>query len=138
MLKKNNILMFFILLPFCIWLPAYFFFKMYIPNFATPHGVSGYFILLLLSPLLEEIVFRGLLQDILLRWFRQQLLGVLILNLAFAGLHYRINASLLYLFPVFICGLIFSIVKIRFASLVYPILFHIYYNAFFVVMLGLR
>ena len=138
MLKKYTGLMFFILLPFGVWLPAYFFFKIYIPNFSPPHGISAYFILLLLSPLLEEIVFRGLLQDLVLSWCRQQWLGLLILNLAFAGLHFRINNSILYLFPVFMCGLIFSYAKIRFTRLIYPIVLHVYYNVFFVVMLCLR
>ncbi len=117
------------LLPIISWLVAYKIgYRLSVPG---SHSVLVIALILFISPTLEEIIFRGLLQDWLAKVIPNKLLMILILNIAFAILHYRINTNLTYLLDVFICGVIFSRVKIRFNNLYYPIGLHIYYNMVF-------
>jgi membrane protease YdiL (CAAX protease family) len=89
-------------------------------------------ILLIVSPILEELTFRGLLQDLILNKTKNIILTVILVNIAFVLLHCNVNNSVVYLFPIFICGIIFSVSKIYHKRLIYPILLHVYYNLCFI------
>ncbi len=89
-------------------------------------------ILLAISPVLEELTFRGLLQDLVLNKTKNTVLTVIFVNIAFGFLHLNVNKSIVYLFSVFICGIIFSVSKIYYKRIVYPILLHVYYNLCFI------
>lgn len=115
---------------FATVLPAVAYFLIYylhLPIFF----VVGSPLLLFLSPILEEIVFRGLIQDYIFEKISNKTLVVIITNLLFIAFHYHINSNFLYLLTVFICGVIFSLFKIRFSKLYYPICCHLYYNLCF-------
>jgi membrane protease YdiL (CAAX protease family) len=89
-------------------------------------------ILLVVSPLLEEFTFRGLLQDLILNKTKNYIFTVFLVNIAFVLLHYNINNNIVYLLAVFTCGIIFSVVKIYYGRIVYPIMLHVYYNLCFI------
>lgn len=100
------------------------------------HGVPALLwyqllLVLLILPVLEEIVFRGLLLDVLTRRFRQRLgrlsVANLLTSLVFAAVHLIHSApgwALLVFFP----SLVFGYLKERHGSLLSPILMHIFYN----------
>ena len=136
MITKYKLLVIFICLPFGVWIPAYCWFNRYIHLFLFPQTISALLIMLFLSPVLEEIVFRGLLQDVLLKHARRRWPSLLLLNILFVLLHYHINANVVYLLLVFSSGVIFSYTKLRYTKLVYPISLHIYYNFIYVAMLS--
>ncbi len=95
----------------------------------------------LLSPLLEEIVFRGGLQTFLLEreFFRKRKFGIgvanvsaanIVTSLAFAAAH-LIYQTPLWACLVFIPSLVFGWARERYDSVIPPILLHAFYNAGF-------
>ncbi len=135
--RGNLALLLFILLPWLAWLFAHIFLNNFIQQFTIPNTISKLVLLLLVSPILEEIVFRGLIQDLCFKYIKHYLPSLLLVNILFVILHWHINANILYLVLVFISGSIFSVSKIIYANIYYPIFFHIYYNLVFVVILQL-
>jgi len=87
--------------------------------------------LITISPILEELVFRGLLQEAIYNKTKNYIFTVILVNIAFMSLHYPVNNNIVYLFAVFICGIIFSVVKIYHKRIIYPIILHMYYNLCF-------
>jgi hypothetical protein len=89
------------------------------------------FIFILLSPIAEELFFRGVLQDILLRKIHYTLAGLslanIIVSLCFALFHISfwgyVHSGL-----VFIPSLIFGFLYDRTGKLTYPIILHAIYN----------
>ena len=131
--NKYKLLFVFIFLPLLIWLPALFFFKSYVSQFMLPQGSRQLLIMLLISPILEEMVFRGLFQDLFLHYIGKPIFSILLLNIAFAIIHQRINPNLIYIFFVFASGMVFSYSKLCYKKLVFPIGLHIYYNFVYIV-----
>ena len=84
--------------------------------------------LVLISPIWEELVFRGLLQEWLQKLLKSTVFLIFIVNLLFMVIHYFNNHNLLYLLAIFCCGVIFSIIKLYLNRIFYPILLHSYYN----------
>ena len=119
---------------FSVLLPIGVFFLLYklkLP-FLNYHLTTSILILLIVSPVLEEFTFRGLLQDLILNKIKNYIFTVFLVNIAFMLLHYNVNNDIVYLFAVFICGIIFSVVKIYYGSILYPIILHVYYNLCFI------
>jgi membrane protease YdiL (CAAX protease family) len=93
---------------------------------------SKYLMLLLVLPVLEEVVFRGLVQDMLQRWVRQRR----VLSLSYANLLTSVGFvlahlpfhPLLWTLAVFVPSLIFGFFKDRYNSLLPPVLLHVFYN----------
>lgn len=84
-------------------------------------------------PIVEEIVFRGLVQEALSKSFKSKPLGPISLaNLAtsvlFSGMHFIYHTSL-WATAVFIPSLVFGYFKDKYQSLLLPIVLHIYYNS---------
>ena len=91
-----------------------------------------FFLLILLLPIVEELAFRGFLQELLARkLYQRRILTVSYANLltsfCFVAAHLPFH-SVLWSLAVFFPSIIFGIFKDRYHSLIPPILLHIYYN----------
>jgi membrane protease YdiL (CAAX protease family) len=89
----------------------------------------------LLYPVLEELAFRGALQDACHRYLASRALGPisvanLVTSAAFTALHFLYH-PLAWAASVFLPSLLFGHFKDRYHSLVPPILLHIFYNSGF-------
>lgn len=95
--------------------------------------------LVVLMPVLEEIVFRGGLQSMLLdkSVFAKSLLGISLANLlasaVFAAMH-LFNQPPLWAALVFVPSLVFGWARDRFDSIISSIILHCVYNAGFVLL----
>jgi|SRR6185437_4097640 len=117
-----------VLLPIGVF---YLLYKLKLP-FLNDHLTTNILILLIVSPVLEEFTFRGLLQDMILNKTKNYIFTVFLVSIAFTLLHYNVNNNIVYLFAVFICGIIFSVIKIYYRKIAYPIMLHVYYNLCFI------
>ena len=92
-------------------------------------------LLVAVFPVLEEIVFRGLIQEWLAKHLSQRIgilsLANVVTSLAFAGLH-LVHQSLMWSGLIFFPSLIFGFSKERYQTLCAPILLHSWYNLGFV------
>jgi membrane protease YdiL (CAAX protease family) len=87
----------------------------------------------LLYPVVEEIAFRGLVQELLRDYVSRQSLGPLTIanlltSVLFAGLHFIYHAPL-WAALVFFPSLVFGFFKDRTRRLLAPIILHVFYNA---------
>ena len=87
----------------------------------------------LLYPVVEELVFRGLLQDLAHKYLQAWQFGPLshaniLVSLAFTGLHF-INHPPMWAAAVFIPSLVFGLFKDRTGGLSAPIALHVFYNS---------
>ena len=87
----------------------------------------------LLYPVVEEIVFRGLLQELVRDYISRRTLGPvtianLLTSLLFTGLHFIYHAPL-WAALVFFPSLVFGFFKDRTHHLVAPVILHVFYNA---------
>ena len=92
----------------------------------------------LFYPVLEEIVFRGLLQELVRDHVSRRRFGPLgianlITSLVFTGLHFLYHPPL-WAALVFFPSLVFGFFKDRTQRLVAPILLHCFYNAGFLLL----
>lgn len=95
----------------------------------------AYLLPVVLYPVLEEIVFRGLVQElahdyISSRFFGSISVANLLTSVLFAGLH-LLSQPPLWAALVFFPSLVFGFFKDRHRSLLAPILLHVFYNAGF-------
>jgi membrane protease YdiL (CAAX protease family) len=98
----------------------------------APWPVRGYllFTVVVLAPVFEELVFRGVLLPFFVN--RAGLLpGIALLSLLFAGLHLHIPS----LVPLFLLSAVFSLAYARTRSLLVPIGMHILFNSVTVMLL---
>lgn len=77
----------------------------------------------------EELLFRGVLQKIFIRWTRNAFFGVLITSIAFAVLHFQFLSVL----PRFVLGMILGYIFVWTRSLWMPIIAHFVNNALAVI-----
>ena len=94
----------------------------------------------LLYPVVEELVFRGLVQDLLHRHLRPWHLGPLshanlLTSLLFTALHF-VNHAPLWAAAVFFPSLLFGFFKDRTGQLAAPIVLHVYYNSGYFWLFG--
>ena len=87
-------------------------------------------------PVLEEIVFRGLIQELVSDYLSRQSLGPLsvanlLTSVLFTALHFLYHPPL-WAALVFFPSLVFGFFKDRTRQLTAPIILHIFYNAGFV------
>ncbi len=117
---------------FIFWAGLYFWYKPDL-NFGWPLQQPMVFIkFALLYPVIEEIVFRGLVQDSLSRrtqkTFGPLSLANLVTSLLFTGTHFFYHAPVWSL-VVFLPSLLFGYFRERYRSLLPPICLHGFYNA---------
>ena len=98
-----------------------------------------FLIVALVYPVLEEIVFRGLLQDALLKpsWGSRKTFGVshanVVTSIIFTALHVVRRAGALSV-TVFVPSLVFGHFRERYNNLYIPIALHVFYNAGFILL----
>ncbi len=100
----------------------------------------SYLYLALLLPVLEEIVFRGFIQEQLSKVFDNRRLGMLsYANIAtsviFCALHFFYHHPV-WAALVFIPSLIFGYCKDQYKTLIAPIILHVFYNAGYFLIFG--
>ena len=116
------------------WLGLYFIQQQPAVQWGWPLIRPWQFLLpVLLYPVVEEIVFRGLIQELVHDHISRQSLGPvtianLLTSLLFAGLHFIYHAPL-WAALVFFPSLVFGFFKDRTDRLVAPIILHVFYNA---------
>jgi hypothetical protein len=99
-----------------------------------PLGRPWQFLLpVLVYPVLEEIVFRGLIQELVRDTISRRSLGPLTIanlltSILFTGLHFIYHAPL-WAALVFFPSLVFGFFKDRTHRLLAPIILHVFYNA---------
>ncbi len=104
----------------------------------------SYIFILFMSPALEEILFRQLLQPIILSYIKNYIMAITALNILFVLIHYHLwlNSFNLYniisLIGIFISGIIFSVFRSSFKQLIYVIMLHSYYNLCFLYFLSIK
>jgi uncharacterized protein len=90
-----------------------------------------------LAPLLEELLFRGLLYPLLRRWFGL-VVAVVLTAVAFASIH---GAQLGYawapVLSIFVVGVVFTVVRVRMNSVAASFLMHCGYNSALFTLLWL-
>ncbi len=91
-----------------------------------------FLLLAVVYPVLEEIAFRGWLQENLHRYFKHGTWGGfskanILTSIVFTAFHFLYHAPL-WAASVFVPSLIFGYFKDRHQSLVSPIVLHVYYN----------
>lgn len=99
-----------------------------------------FILLALVYPVLEEIVFRGLIQDSLDRRLQAWRFGLvskanLITSLIFTALHFSQHPPM-WAVAVFLPSLVFGHFKERHAGLVSPIILHAFYNSGYYALFG--
>ncbi len=80
---------------------------------------------LVLAPIVEELLFRGLLQPALTRWWRSQWLAILVSGCAFGLLHYPVFYTVP---PLAFFGVVLGYLYARTRSLTLVILLHAVFN----------
>jgi membrane protease YdiL (CAAX protease family) len=126
--------------PAC-WIPWFYWVR---PPFRPdwPASEPLFFVsVCLIYPVLEEIVFRGFVQEWLAarlrhRAWRGLSAANIITSLVFAALHFIYHPPL-YAVLVFLPSLIFGYFKERHGGLTAPILLHIWYNAGYFWLFGM-
>jgi membrane protease YdiL (CAAX protease family) len=123
--------------PLC-WLVLYLLLRP-TPRWAWPLDAPAEYLLpVLVYPVLEEIVFRGLLQELAREFISGRAFGSLSLanlftSLVFTGFHF-LNHAPLWAALVFFPSLVFGFFKDRYRTLTAPILLHVFYNAGFLLL----
>ena len=104
------------------------------PGLTVKYGLPALGMLVLLQPLMEELVFRGLVQGKLLTWAwgKRRLSGLTLANLTcttlFTSLHFASHQPL-WAAGVFLPSLLFGYFRDRHDSIYPAIALHIFYNA---------
>ena len=116
----------------------------YAVDWLQPFRYPKQFILLsLVYPVLEEVVFRGLLQGTLLKWgMRKELLkGISLANgvtsLCFMGAHF-IYHSWHWAVAVLAPSLIFGYFRDKYQNITPPIILHVFYNFTYFLIFGIH
>ena len=95
-----------------------------------PVRTALFFIVIIVAPVFEEVVFRGILLPFMVRragfWP-----GIVLISVFFGGLHLHLPSFL----PLFLLSVIFSLVYARTQSLLVPIGMHVCFNAVTVILL---
>jgi membrane protease YdiL (CAAX protease family) len=124
--------------PLC-WLALYLLLRPATPQWTWPLATpADYLLPVLFYPVLEEIVFRGLLQELAQEYISRRTLGPisfanLLTSLVFTGFHF-LNHAPLWAALVFFPSLVFGFFKDRYGTLTAPILLHGFYNAGFLLL----
>ena len=124
--------------PLC-WLLLYLLLRPATPQWSWPLAApADYLLPVLFYPVLEEIVFRGLLQELAQEFISRRTFGPLSLanlltSLVFTGFHF-LNHAPLWAALVFFPSLVFGFFKDRHQTLAAPILLHGFYNAGFLLL----
>jgi membrane protease YdiL (CAAX protease family) len=124
--------------PIC-WLLLYLLLQPASPQWTWPLAdPAAYLLPVVFYPVLEEVVFRGLLQELAREYISRRSFGPLSLanlltSLVFTGFHF-LNHAPLWAALVFFPSLVFGFFKDRHGTLTAPVLLHGFYNAGFLLI----
>ncbi|MGB8855042.1 MAG: JDVT-CTERM system glutamic-type intramembrane protease [Burkholderiales bacterium] len=127
-----------------VWLALYFLLRAPAPSFWFAHSSKAllFFLLpVLVYPVLEEIAFRGLVQETFFAqpWGRKNWLGISAANLAtsalFVAAHFFYHQPL-WALSVFVPSLVFGFFRDKYNSVIPPILLHMFYNFGYIWLLA--
>ncbi len=131
---------FFLLAAIPFWVCLIYFFNIDVNfNWFREYLVKYLYVALLL-PIIEEIVFRGFLQQQLGKYLADRSVGILsyaniLTSIIFSALHF-INHPPVWAVLVLIPSLIFGYFKDQYKSLAAPIIMHVFYNAGYFLIFG--
>ena len=106
--------------------------ELFLAPASVPERVAMYFVAIVLAPVFEEFLFRG----VLLPWIVRRTglwLGIAIISIFFAAMHLHLPSFL----PLFLLSAMFCVAYARTRSLWVPIGMHACFNAITVVLLAL-
>ena len=135
-LWRDPLLLAAVLTGFAYWLVLYFIQQPHV-QWDWPLSEPWHFLsLVALYPVIEEIIFRGLVQELVHDYISHRSLGPisianLLTSVLFTGLHF-INHAPLWAALVFFPSLVFGFFKDRTQQLTAPIFLHVFYNAGFI------
>lgn len=131
---KDRVFLSLVLIPIPFWLFLYIY-----KGFQQVDDLKLFFTLILLYPILEEILFRGLIQPTIAKQFSKNWLIIsqanLITSAMFVFLHF-ISHPPLWALAVFIPSITFGYIQERVNHILAPITLHTTYNAGYFLMLG--
>ena len=131
---KDHVFISLVLIPVPFWLFLYIY-----NGFQQIEDLKLFFTLILLYPILEEILFRGLIQPTIAKQFSKNWLMIsqanLITSALFVSLHF-INHPPLWALAVVIPSITFGYIQERVNHILAPITLHTTYNAGYFLMLG--
>jgi membrane protease YdiL (CAAX protease family) len=115
-----------------IWLVLYFIIRPELDWLWPLHEPARFLWPVLFFPVVEEILFRGLLQDFVRDYFSKRVFGLLsvaniVTSLIFAALHFFFQPAL-WAALVFFPSLVFGLFKDRTGKLTGSIILHSFYN----------
>lgn len=132
MLNSRKVILILLLAPILGCLVIRMFNYDYLERFHMDYSLHTIAFIIFIAPVLEEIVFRGLFQEILLKALKRKSITFVLVNILFTILHYHIRSEYAYLLLIFVAGLIYSIVRYQY-GLKKAIYLHIYYNMIYLV-----
>lgn len=108
--------------------------KKFIEKLLTFNSISdlimAFTVIAVIPAIAEEWVFRGIIQNYLIRWLRNPWLGLILSAVIFSGIHMQFEGFI----PRFILGFSLGFVYLTGKSLWYPILLHLINNGSQVLM----
>jgi membrane protease YdiL (CAAX protease family) len=114
-----------LILPIILWL------GIYIASPKITFGKQNLWLFIVIYPIIEELAFRGVIQEYLSKIYQKNFYNISFANLftsiLFATLH-LINHTAIWAILVFIPSLIFGYFKDKFNSVIPSIFLHIFYN----------
>jgi membrane protease YdiL (CAAX protease family) len=86
---------------------------------------------IILTPLMEEVFFRGILLALVIKYSEKQVAAVILVSVLYAVDHlnyYHILDSLPHAFVMFFTGMISGYIFLKTKNIIFPVMFHIFYN----------
>ena len=131
---EDHVFISLVLIPIPFWLLLYIY-----NGFQQIEDLKLFFTLILVYPILEEILFRGLIQSTIAKQFSKNWLIIsqanLITSALFVSLHF-ISHPPLWALAVVIPSITFGYIQERVNNILAPITLHATYNAGYFLMLG--
>lgn len=131
---KDHVFISLVLIPIPFWLFLYIY-----NGFQQIEDLKLFLTLILVYPILEEILFRGLIQSTIAKQFSKNWLIIsqanLITSALFVSLHF-ISHPPLWALAVVIPSITFGYIQERVNNILAPITLHATYNAGYFLMLG--
>jgi len=94
-------------------------------NVKTIGGLGVNLIMVAVLPALgEELFFRGMLQKVLIKWFKNVHVAVIVTSILFSALHMQFYGFI----PRFLLGMLFGYLYVWSGNLWYPVLAHLIHN----------
>jgi uncharacterized protein len=101
-------------------------------------SISALFSLFLFGSLFEELLFRGIVQNLLLLYIEESWTGIFITSLLFLALHVQYFKKPLMLFNILLPSLAFGWVYVKTSNILAPIIAHFFLNFVITILFKYR